>query len=337
MDYTGILKRYWHVLRNNHTIWGIGAIQGLVSLLTSVVVIGLYIFCMFFYYSMGNSRGIEFAFASGASLVTGGMVAIIFVFILIMLVFQFEVFMADIAVIKTVDKFDQAGEKTTFKQAVKYGWSKQVFRIFGLQVILFVVFLIELIVVSGLSLGLYKLLENLILDQGLIIMIVMGASLLLFALFSIPMLLIVPFIEMARRVCILEDKGIVESIRRTVPIYFAQPLQLILMKIIIYLVQFVQYIAVSILNMVFSFIAYILAAVVFVVIASIAAVFSSNEFIGGAIMISVVLAYLISMLPMGIMSAMMYITNVSMWTLTYRHVVGKENEQPEVEPAPLPG
>lgn len=326
MDYIGIIKRYWYVLRNNRTIWSIGAIQGLVFFIQTFIVIGLY-FLFIISISMGDTEFMEFVSFTGASLFSGGIAIIVLLFCAVMLVFHLEIFVIDIALMNSVDRFDQADEKITLGQAIKLGWSKRIIRLLGLQVIWYLMFFIEMAVVFGVSFGIYKILENSPVEQGLLILLVMGVGLLIFGILSLLTMFLTPLVEMTRRVCILEDKGIFESLRSGFSIFFTQPIHLILMVIIIYIFLFIQNAAIYLFNMVFSLIAYMIAAMVFVVLGGLSAMLNADELIAIAFIISMVVAILISMIPMGIMSALLYVSYTSMWTLTYRQVVSGEGEQ----------
>ena len=226
MDYTGIIKRYWYVLRNNRTLWSIGGIQSAVFLFQFLVTIGIYMVFMVFMIS-GDMRDMDLVSYAGAGLFNGGILVIGFLAIFMMLLFQLEIFVFDIAMFQTVARFDQAEEKITLRQAIKYGWSMRVFRLLGLQLIWFVLYGIGLALSFIVTFGIYMVLKNSPLDESLLFLIVFGVALLVFGLFSLLMVLVVPAIELARRICILEDKGVMESIRSGFSLFAAQPLQLV--------------------------------------------------------------------------------------------------------------
>lgn len=149
--------------------------------------------------------------------VIGFLIAFFLIAILISVGMTFLRYVSETAVIQMVDHYESNGEKLTWKQGFKVGWSRPAWRLF----------LIDLLigVVPGLIFFLFLVLSTL----GTVVFVVKNPSpstqivtiavaagiiflvLIFFVLFFIVMDLVRNLIG---RVCVIEDKGVGESIRR---------------------------------------------------------------------------------------------------------------------------
>lgn len=235
MDPIKILRRAWHILWNYRTLWGFGLILALATAGSS---------------GGGNNsvqyqadestpptpqnlqeafrdlsrqlnelfeQGIPEVDISGPALTT--FLWIIGIFIVLMVVVGIVVaiarYVSETAVIRMVDQYESTGNKLTLHQGFRTGWSRASWRLFLINLIvnLPIIVLILLLIGAGVLIYLAMVSGN---GNLTAVSVVTMIGLAFFAIFLVVILSIV--LHLLRhffwRVCVLEDAGVVESLRR---------------------------------------------------------------------------------------------------------------------------
>ena len=234
MKHMQILKRAWAILWNYKILW----IFGIVLALTSAS-----------YSGQGSNGGISsggngshstgsitlpgnlppelsqwinqanqfFSYGMTAQVV-GILVAIIIGLVCLALVIGVILRMANyvsqVALIHMVDHYEGTGEKLSFKQGLRRGWSRSAWRLFLIDLVIFVPFF--LVVVALLACAATPAFIGLAAGSAFSFMGIIGTIGLVFLfifLVLLASLALTLILEMMRRVCVLQDKGVMDSIR----------------------------------------------------------------------------------------------------------------------------
>lgn len=229
MNHIDILKRSWKILWSYKTLWIFGVILALTG--GSMARNG------------GNGQAtfsgdqadyqlplphevqseldtlneaLDFAFAPvnlGAWI--GVAVALMcFIFLLIVL-FAIARYVSLVALIRMVDGYESSGEKVTWRQGFRLGWSRAAWRLFLIELlVLLAVFLAIILLFACAAL---PLLLGLAVSDGTPVLGIVGtiglAFLVIFLMIVVGIALSL-FLEMVRRLCVLQDLGVVESLRQ---------------------------------------------------------------------------------------------------------------------------
>lgn len=359
MDYVAIFKRFWYVLRNNRAFWLIGLIQ-------SLITVGLILLYSVFNYTinlatLSSSTGILSLFsAKWAHIIrTGGYLInesiekniyphiglIILILIIVYILFGIFWFISDIAKIKVVDQFDQSNETVNFWAAIKLGWSRKVWQLIGIGIVMLLIFMIlgAFLFIPLIILPAILIPAQITESQGLSVVLtiafflVAGLMLLIYLVVNAILKVIVQFIT---RACLLEDNGVFKSISRGFEVFRKQPLHLTVLAILISVSQFIWGIIVLMIRFFFSMLGIFLAAGLFFLLDYLAG--NLYDRISPAMYVQIFLVCLViyqffQLLPYTLVYLFNYTVSSGIWTLVFRQVAGAEAARPEPEAAPQPG
>jgi hypothetical protein len=213
MKHFQILERSWKTLWSYRTLWIFGI---LMALTTASPFPGR------------NGNNVNYQtnsqelnnFASNISpqlvnvLIAVGIGLACFMLILI-LVFLFAHYISNTALIRMVEGDERTGEKVTWRQGFRLGWSRASWRIFLIDLIVFVPVVLAFIVLFGCA-GLPVILPLISGNTPPIPAIVgtIGLASLIILLALVVGLLLAMLMNFIYRICALNDTGVIESIRQ---------------------------------------------------------------------------------------------------------------------------
>lgn len=145
-------------------------------------------------------------------------IGLVCVFLVLFILFQIARYVAETALIRMVDDYEETGEKRSVRQGFRLGWSRAAWRLFLINLVvglpLVVVFLLLLLIPAGLifmSVGALKGLSVAIGVVGIIAAVGLFFLILLcIIVVAIVLSLLMPFF---RRACVLGGMGVIESIQ----------------------------------------------------------------------------------------------------------------------------
>jgi hypothetical protein len=230
MDHTKVLKRAWEILTQYRVLW----IFGLILALTTASPASQ----SGFQFSRNDAapdwqytlpEGSEFQraieelgrwLARGAWRPAAGVglaiVGVVMLLVIVLIVITaIARYVSETSMIRMVDAYEETGEKLRFRQGWKLGWSREAWRLFLIDLIIFFPVFFSVIVLLGLS-GL-PLLVWVSGDTTLgVIGSVASVGLFFFVIFVI--VVAIAFLRLLkrffRRVCVLEKVGVGEALRR---------------------------------------------------------------------------------------------------------------------------
>ena len=227
MDHMRILKQAWKILWSYRTLWVFGIILALTS---PSAFLG------------GNTRGssgvsnnsfrftprgeiareLEKLFQTLNQAISVDIkqaliviaIALVCVTLLMIVLFTIGRFFSMTALIRMVNGYEGSGEKASWKQGVRYGWSRAAWKLFLINLVIYLPVLVVFIVLFGCAalpvlLGSIGRVEPTL--AGIIATIGMTFLFIFLAILVAVTLSLV--LEIMRRVCVLENRGVIDSIR----------------------------------------------------------------------------------------------------------------------------
>jgi hypothetical protein len=227
MDHMRILKQAWKILWSYRTLWVFGIILALTS---PSAFLG------------GNTRGSSGASNNSFRFTPRGeiareleklfqtlnqaisvdikqaliviAIALVCVTLLMIVLFTIGRFFSMTALIRMVNGYEGSGEKASWKQGVRYGWSRAAWKLFLINLVIYLPVLVVFIVLFGCAalpvlLGSIGRVEPTL--AGIIATIGMTFLFIFLAILVAVTLSLV--LEIMRRVCVLDNRGVIDSIR----------------------------------------------------------------------------------------------------------------------------
>ncbi len=233
MDHIKVLKRAWEILKQYRVLWIFGLILALTT--ASSGPQASYQFNRNdipsdYQYQLpesGDVRELRELFAllvrwlSGGSwqprlwpVVTFIVVSILVIFALI-IVSIIARYVVETSMIRMVDSYEETGKKLSFRQGWKLGWSREAWRLFLINLVIFIPVFFGVIILLSLA-----ALPLLMWTSGSDVMGAIGtvASVGLFFLFIFVIIIVIALLALLvrffRRVCVLEKVGVGDALRR---------------------------------------------------------------------------------------------------------------------------
>ncbi len=345
MDHSKILKRALQITWNYRVLWVFGFLLALTSIHRS---------------SSGNGGGSSggrgsifqpyaFDFSQLGYLSTNGLqmirqaveflipliiIASVLVLILVV-VFTALRYISETALVRLVDSYETTGEKASIREGFRLGWSRKALRIFLIDLLFLAVILIAVILLLLISAA--PFLVYLTNSQALhVIGSVLGIGL-VFLVILVTVLVVIALsvvIQFIRRAAIMEDMGVIESIRRGFSIVFHHLGDVVIMGIILFALGLVFLILMIPVVLLLLLVGVVLGGLPALIVGGIASIFLHGNLpyiIGGLFGLPIFLLTVV--LPALFISGLFEVFKSSTWTLTYRELLAIDTVQPET-PAP---
>ena len=232
MNHTQILKRAWTILWGYKTLWVFGIILALTSAsfnnggnqsryefssndadnggfhLTPPPEIARE------FEALGERLN-EFFSEENLSTLIGIIVGLVCLGLLLFTVFRIANYVSQVALIRMVDQYETSGEKVTWKQGFRLGWSRQAWQLFLVDLVIFLpLFVIVLVLIGCAALPLIASSVNGEQPAVFNIVTAIGISFMAIFLLIVIGLVLSLVMELIRRVCVLEERGAIEAIRQ---------------------------------------------------------------------------------------------------------------------------
>jgi hypothetical protein len=363
MDHTKVLKRAWHILWNYRVLWIFGIILALTTSGLGGGGGGTS-------YSIGSGDfegwelrkitpdefrreleddlddfGRELANAiedfedffgegirsSAVDTIIAIGVGLLIFFLLLYIVGRIARYVADAALIKMVDQYEETGERLTFREGFRLGWSRTAWRLFLIELIVN----LPLVIVFG-FLFILAFLPLFLWGTGVTSVGVVGTvgAIGFFFIWVLAVIVVSAVLNLLkhffRRACALEDLGVIDSLRRGYQVVRENLKDVGLMWLIMLGISIGFPILMLPVVLVAGLAALLLGGLVFFIFAGLGSVISSGAtpwIIAGLLAFPVfLLAFIV---PVGFVGGLRETFVSSTWTLTYREVTALERLDPE--------
>jgi hypothetical protein len=273
---------------------------------------------------------------------------VIGVFVLVMLIVGIVVaiarYVSETAVIRMVDEYESTSNKMTIRQGVRLGWSNTSWRLFLINLIvnLPVIALMLVLLIAGTGIFFAVVNRNVTFSTPSIVSMIGLAFLLIFLVVIVSILL-----RLLRnffwRICVLEDAGVSESLRRGFALARENWKNVGLMWLVMIGLGIVWAIASIILVIVtipVVIVTGILAAVVvalpFLLLVGVFSTFLSGPLLWVAAGVFVLpLFFIIAFSPWLLLGSWQSVYTSTVWTLTYREIKALPDLAPQPQPEPV--
>ena len=357
MNHTQILKRAWTILWGYKTLWVFGIILALTSAsfnnggnqsryefssndadnggfhLTPPPEIARE------FEALGERLN-EFFSEENLSTLIGIIVGLVCLGLLLFTVFRIANYVSQVALIRMVDQYETSGEKVTWKQGFRLGWSRQAWQLFLVDLVIFLpLFVIVLVLIGCAALPLIASSVNGEQPAVFNIVTAIGISFMAIFLLIVIGLVLSLVMELIRRVCVLEERGAIEAIRQGVQTLRSHFKDVFLMWLILVGVNLAYFVVMIPVLLLVLGVGVLLGGGLGFLTYSLAAISGSQlAAILWAVGLGLMLFIIVISIPLGFLGGLRETFFSTTWTLTYREIKLVKAEAPEVlppaEPAP---
>ncbi|NLG72026.1 MAG: hypothetical protein GX495_08310 [Chloroflexi bacterium] len=243
------------------------------------------------------------------------------------------------AVIQMADRHEASGEKISFRQGFRLGWSRTSLRLFLVDLVLGLAVFVAFILLMALALG--PLLVWLTDNQPLQVIgtiVAIGLGLLVLLAFIVAMIFISLVSQFAYRVVVLEGTGVMDGLQRGIELVRRRFWDVVLMGVILFAIGVVVGIVLIPVAVLLILGTAVIGGLPALLVGWITSQFASGALpyiLGGIVALPFFLV--IFLLPMLFMSGLLELFFANTWTLTYREIVPGSvlpaETAPEVQPA----
>jgi hypothetical protein len=335
MDHIRLLRRAFEIVRSYRVLWIFGF---LLALTTSHAGGSSNSGYRFNNNNMNNHPSLPNGFswpnlpANWQNGLIGLGIGLICLVVVLVVVFAIVRYVSEAASIRMVDRYEASGEKVTFRNGWRLGWSCAAFNmwlvdlIFGLAVLVLALILVMLV---GAPLVLWATRNTLAEVVGTTAAVSLGVlAVLLLILIGAVLSILLKFFH---RAIALENLGVFEAIRRGWQIIRKRIWDVVVMGLILFGIALVFTILMIPVTLVVAAVAAIAGG-----LPGLLAGVVTNLFAHGftpwlvGLLIGIPLFLIIISVPLAFIGGLMEIFTSSTWTLTYREVVALETIQPAV-------
>jgi len=335
MDHFKVLKRAWDITWRYRVLWVFGLLLALTTSRGGGSGGAQY-----------NVSGDEFASFSGdfpiasappppeviASIV-GALIAIgmalACVFLILIVVFTVIRYVSETALIRLVDDHEETGEKRSLGRGIQMGWSRSAFRLFLIDLLIGLPLVIGFILLFLLALAPLLLWATGSEAAGAIGTLVTIGLIFFFILLAIVVAVVITLLmRFFHRACVIEELGVIESIKRGFHLVRAHLGDVAIMWLIMVGVGIALALAMIIAVILLVLIAIVLAGVPAFLAGGLASLAFEGPlpWIVGAV-VSIPIFMLVLIVPTLFLGGLIEVFKSSVWTLTYREVRALEGAE----------
>jgi hypothetical protein len=240
-------------------------------------------------------------------------------------------YVAETALIRMVDDHEETGEKRSIRQGFRWGWSLTSLRLFAIDMLVFVPLVVGFILLLLLALAPLLLWTTHSQAAGIVgTVTTIGLVILFVLLFIVVIAAASLLVHFFRRVCALEEVGVVESIRRGYALVRRHLKDVAIMWLIMVGLTFGWAILMIPVVLLLLLVGVVLAGGPALLVGGLAGMASRGGplpwLLGGAVGLPIFL--LVLTVPMLFLGGLWQIYRSSVWTLTYRELRALEAVQP---------
>jgi hypothetical protein len=245
-------------------------------------------------------------------------------------------YVAETALIRMVDDHEETGEKRSIRQGFRWGWSRTSLRLFAIDLLVFVPLVVAFILLLLLALAPLLLWATHSQAAGIVGTVTTIGLVVLFVLVFIVVIAAASLlVHFFRRVCALEEVGVVESIRRGYALVRRHLKDVVVMWLIMVGLTLGWAILMIPVLLLLLLVGVVLAGGPALLVGGLAGMASRGGplpwLLGGAVGLPIFL--LVLTVPMLFLGGLWQIYRSGVWTLTYRELRALEAVQPA---SPMP-
>lgn len=371
MDHTKILKRAWHILWSYRVLW----IFGIILALTATGGVGT----SGTSYSVGSGdfqdgqlrdfspdqfrRDLDDAFddfgeeleeaiedfedffgdgirSSTVDTIIAIGIGLLIFFFLLFIVGRVARYVAEVALIRMVDNYEETGERLTFREGFRLGWSPTAWRLFLIDLVINLPTLIVFGLLFVLAFAPLFLWGTGVTSIGVVGTVAAIGFFFVWVLAVIVASTILNLLKLFfRRACAIEKLGVIDSIRRGYRVVREHLKDVGLMWLIMFGINIAWTFVMIPVFLLAGLLALLVGGMAFFIFAGLGSLLAGSAtpwVIAGVLVIPIFL--LIFMVPVGFVGGLRETFVSSTWTLSYREVTALERLDPEhlveVEPEP---
>jgi len=244
-------------------------------------------------------------------------------------------YVSENALIRMVDQHEASGEKVSVRQGFRLGWNRAAGRLFLIDLLIglgFIVAVLLSLLIAGAPLLVWLTNNTPLQVLGTVVAIGL-ATLFIFTIILVGIGVSL-LLQIVHRACVLEDLGVIESIRRGWELLRQRLGDAVIMGLILFALGLgAAIIMIPVVILVFV-VAAIIGGLPALLIGAI-----TNLFVQGyvpwvlAALVGMPIFFLVVIVPLGFLSGLIETFNSTTWTLTYREIVALQAAKtPAVEP-----
>lgn len=229
---------------------------------------------------------------------------------------------AEAALIRLVDDYEQTGEKRTFREGFRMGWSKTAVRLFLINLVMAIPVILFVLLLSALTLAPLLLWVSGNTASGIFGTIsTIGLGFLLVLIFIVMGIAISILLRFVRRACAIENLGVIDAYKEGFTVLRTNLWQILLMWLIMLGVQIgagLLIIPIALLSLVVSG---VVSGLLFLITRGITGLFLSGAamwIISGVIAVPAFI--LLLSVPLAFVGGLIKVYESSVWTLVYREL-----------------
>lgn len=360
MDHVKVFKRAWHMVTGYRTLWVFGAILALMTFSFGRAVLldritpeaddrGAAITCetaddctirLPDYITMSGQPELRHITRDVFESILAAVIVLACIMVVVYIVGKIARYVAEASLIRLVADYEETGERVGVRRGFRVGWSRYAWRLFLINLCIDLTAAVAFILLFAL-LGV-PLIAGIISqgESGLVLaLIVATAGFLFLAVFLV--IIVSMFLKLlkhfARRVCVLGELRVIESIREGYAMIRRNLKDVGLMWLIMLGVD-VGWAAVMIpLGLLLLAVGVLVGGGLALLVRSIAGLlFTGTTAWAIAGVSGVILVVLVLLVALALVEGLLEVFQSSVWTLTYRELCALENMEPEQVPEPAP-
>jgi hypothetical protein len=229
---------------------------------------------------------------------------------------------AEAALIRLVDDYEKTGEKKTFRQGFRMGWSKTAVRLFLINLTVAIPVILAIIILSAIVLAPLLLWASGSTISGVFGTIsTIGLGFLVVFIFIVLAVAISILLNFVRRASALDDLGVFDAYKRGFGLLRENLVPIFLMWLIMLGVQLGSVLIIIPIVLVSLLVSGVIGGLLFLIVSGIAGLFLS-----GALMwiiagiVSVPVFILVLVIPLAFVGGLMKVYESTVWTLTFREL-----------------
>ncbi len=341
MDHIRILRRAFEIVRRYPVLW----IFGFFLALTTSRGGGSNSGYQFNQGDFGRNNSQEFPSLPGFSWpeipqnvlngIIGAAIAVTCLVLLLAVVLTIVRYVSETAAIRMVNQYEETGEKVRFREGWRMGWSRAAFRMWLIDLILglgVLIITLAIILIVAAPLLLWTTHNNAAGIIGTVAAVGLGVlALLLIIILAVGLALLGNFFH---RAVVLENLGVMDSIRRGWAIVRGRIGDVVIMGLILFGLGLLFTIVMIPVFLVVALIAAVAGGLPALLAGAITNIYAQGEIPKiVALAIGIPLFLTVLALPLTFISGLVEAFTSSSWTLTYREVVALETIQKQPEAA----
>jgi hypothetical protein len=254
------------------------------------------------------------------------MVALICLVVFLVILTNVVRYVSQTALIQLVDRYETSGEQASFRQGLRLGWSRQAWRMFLIDLLVFLALLLTLLLallIVATPLLLYLTQQDWARILGTV---VAGALALVVAILTVLVVIALSLLlQFVHRAVVLEDLGVMDALRRGWAVLRGRLSDGMVMGVILFALELAWIVVMIPIFLLLSLAGVVLGGLPGLLVGGIASAFLQGPWpwiLGGVIAFPIFLV--VVFVPLLFLGGLAEVFKSSTWTLTYREMIALE-------------